>query len=110
MNDIGLEVEKPKGKCEDDKCPWHGHLKVRGRIFRGIVVAAKAPFTAVVEWNYYHYIPKYERYERRKSSLSTQNPQCISAKAGDEVRIVECRPLSKTKKFVIIEKIGGSLQ
>mgnify|MGYP001611748131 CR=1 FL=1 len=62
MNNIGLEVQKPKGKCEDEKCPWHGHLKVRGRMFRGTVVAAKVPLTAVVEWNYYNYIHKYERY------------------------------------------------
>ncbi len=106
MNNIGLEVQKPKGKCENEKCPWHGHLKVRGRIFKGIVVSAKVPLTAVVEWDYYNYVPKYERYERRKSSISVQNPTCIDAKAGSEVRIAECRPLSKTKKFVIIEKIG----
>ena len=108
MNNIGLEVQKPKGKCEDEKCPWHGHLKVRGRMFRGTVVAAKVPLTAVVEWNYYNYMHKYERYERRKSSLAAQNPECIAAKAGDVVHIAECRPLSKTKKFVIIEKLGGS--
>ena len=66
MNNIGLEVKIPKGKCEDEKCPWHGHLKVRGRIFKGTVVAAGVQLTAVVEWDYYHYIPKYERYERRK--------------------------------------------
>ena len=98
MNNIGLEIHKPKGKCQDEKCPWHGHLKVRGRIFKGEVIAAKATLTAVVEWDYYHHIPKYERYERRKSSVSVQNPACISAKAGDEVLIAECRPLSKTKK------------
>ena len=106
MNNIGLEVQKPKGECGDEKCPWHGHLKVRGRIFKGTVVAAKASLTAVVEWNYYNYIPKYERYERRKSSLAVQNPACIAAKTGDEVRVAECRPLSKTKKFVIIEKMS----
>ena len=103
---IGLEVQKPKGKCSDEKCPWHGHLKVRGRIFRGTVVAAKAPLTAVVERNYYNYVPKYERYERRKSSMVVQNPACINAKTGNEVVISECRPISKTKKFVIIEQVS----
>ena len=103
-----MNVEKPKGKCENDKCPWHGHLKVRGRMFKGTVVAAKAPLTATVEWNYYNYVQKYERYERRKSSIAAQNPACIDAKVGDEVQIAECRPLSKTKKFVIVEKLGAS--
>ena len=106
MNDIGLEVEKPKGECKDAVCPWHGHLKVRGRTFIGIVASAKVPRTAVIEWDYYHHIQKYERYERRKSSVAAQNPLCINAKPGDEVRIAECRPLSKTKKFVIIEKLS----
>ncbi|TAL57864.1 MAG: 30S ribosomal protein S17, partial [Nanoarchaeota archaeon] len=30
-----------------------------------------------------------------------------SAKEGDKVRVTECRPLSKTKNFVIVEKLGG---
>ena len=29
---------------------------------------------------------------------------CIDAKEGDKVRVAECRPLSKTVAFVIIEK------
>ena len=31
------------------------------------------------------------------------NPQCVDAKKGDIVKIAECRPLSKTKAFVVIE-------
>jgi len=103
--DIGLEVKKPKGKCEDDKCPWHGHLKVRGRVFRGVVVSDRAARTAIVEWDYYNYIPKYERYERRKTRISAFNPACINARIGDTVTIGECRPISKTKRFVVIEKV-----
>lgn len=103
--DIGLDVKKPKDSCESDKCPWHGHLKVRGRIFRGRVISDRAARTAIVEWNYYNYIPKYERYERRKTRIVCHNPPCVNAKIGDMVTIGECRPLSKTKRFVVIEKI-----
>jgi len=105
--DIGLDVKKPGGKCDNDRCPWHGHLKVRGRIFRGRVTSSSASKTAVVEWDYYNYIQKYERYERRKTKVSAHNPSCINAKVGDIVLIGECRPLSKTKKFVVIEKVSG---
>lgn len=105
-NNIGLEAAAPKGACVSETCPWHGHLKVRGRVFAGTVVSSKASNTAVVEWNYYNYVPKYERYQRRKTRLSVHSPQCISAKEGDAVTIAECRPLSKTKRFVIIEKIS----
>jgi len=103
--DIGINAKRPEKTCEDEKCPWHGKLPVRGRILEGIVVSSKAQKTAVVERHYLHFIPKYERYERRHSRTSAYNPECISAKEGDRVKIVECRPLSKTKSFVVVEVV-----
>jgi small subunit ribosomal protein S17 len=105
MNDIGIDAKKPEKACNSRLCPWHGHLKLRGHIFKGVVVSDRALSTAIVQWNYYHHVPKYERYERRKTRIATHNPPCINAKVGDTVRIMECRPISKTKKFVIIEKL-----
>lgn len=100
-----MDAKAPKGVCNSKKCPWHGHLKIRGRIFRGTVASAKALDTAVVEWSYYRYLHKYERYERRNTSVIAHNPKCMAAKAGDVVTIGECRPLSKAKRFVIFEKV-----
>lgn len=105
VRNIGIDAKAPEKTCEDEKCPWHGKLPVRGKILKGMVVSAKAQKTAVVERNYLHYVPKYERYERRHSRISAYNPECISAKEGDEVKIVECRPLSKTKSFVVVEVV-----
>ena len=102
---IGLDAKQPKESCGSEKCPWHGHVKIRGRTFRGRVVSAKGVNTAIVEWNYYSFIQKYERYERRKTRIAAQNPACIAAKTGDIVSIGECRPLSKSKAFVIFEKM-----
>ncbi len=104
--DIGLGVEGPKESCDDPKCAWHGKLPVRGRVFRGKVKSAKAHNTVVVEWNYHRFIQKYERYERRKSRVVAHNPPCMKAKEGDEVMIAECRPLSKTKSFVVVKVEG----
>ena len=104
--DIGLGVKTPDGVCDSEGCPFHGHLKVRGRIFKGRIVSKKSTDSAIVEWNYYHYVPKYERYERRKTRVAAHCPKCIEARFGDTVKIGECRPLSKTKRFVIIEKVG----
>jgi small subunit ribosomal protein S17 len=103
--DIGLGVKAPDKSCDSRYCPFHGHLKVRGRVFKGRVVSRKSTKTAVVEWDYYHYVPKYERYERRKTRISAHCPECIEANVEDIVKVGECRPLSKTKKFVIIEKV-----
>jgi len=40
---------------------------------------------------------------KKRSRVAAHNPVCINAKIGDKVRIAECRPISKTKAFVIIE-------
>ena len=99
---IGLDVKPPQNACEDLKCPWHGSLPVRGRTFQGVVKSSKAKNTAVITWEYHSYSTKYERSERRKSAISVYNPACIRAKEGDKVTIAECRPLSKTKSFVVV--------
>ncbi len=103
VRNIGLEAKPPEKACQDEKCLWHGTLSLRGRIFEGEVISDKAQKTVVVKWDYYNYLPKYQRYERRHSQVHAYNPECIDAKKGDKVRIAECRPLSKTKSFVVIE-------
>ena len=103
---IGIGLETPKQKCSDTKCPFHGKLSVRGRQFTGTVVSTKMRKTAVIEFERLYFLKKYERYEKRRTKLKVHNPECINAKDGDIVRIVECRPLSKTKNFVIIKNLG----
>jgi len=100
---IGINVKPPERECNDPKCAWHGSLPVRGKILEGKVVSSKAQKTVIVEREYMHYLPKYERYERRHSRIAAYNPGCIGAKEGDTVTIAECRPLSKTKSFVVVE-------
>ncbi|MBI4143402.1 30S ribosomal protein S17 [Candidatus Woesearchaeota archaeon] len=96
----------PKQECLDVKCPLHGKLSARGRQFTGIVVSTKMRKTAVVEFERLNYLEKYERYEKRRTRLKAHNPDCINAKDGDVVSIMECRPISKTKNFVVMQKIG----
>ena len=99
---VGLDVSPPKDACEDQKCPWHGTLPVRGRALTAVVRSTKSKKTAVVEWRYNKFITKYEAYERRKSRVVAYSPECMKVKEGDEVVIAECRPLSKTKTFVVV--------
>jgi len=105
--DIGIGLEQPKEECDDPKCAWHGKLSVRGRIFRGKVKSTKSHNTAIVEWGYDRLVRKYQRYERRKSRVTAHNPPCMKAREGESVVIAECRPLSKTKSFVIVNVERG---
>ena len=106
--DIGIDVPAPKQSCSDDLCPFHGHLKVRGQQFVGKVVSNKMVGTVIVEKEHARYVSKFERYERRTSRYPVHAPPCLNAKIGDEVRIMECRPISKTVSFVVVENRGGS--
>ena len=88
------------------KCPFHDNLSVRGRQFTGVVVSTRMRKTAVMEFERQHFLKKYERYEKRRTKLKVHNPECINAREGELVNIMECRPLSKTKNFVIVQKLG----
>jgi small subunit ribosomal protein S17 len=102
---MSLTYKKPKKTCEDRNCPFHGELPVRGRILEGVVVSAKMDKTVVVERNYLQYVSKFMKYERRRSRIPSHNSPCIDAQEGDRVTIAECRPLSKTVSFVVVEKL-----
>lgn len=100
---VGIEVDFPKEDCNDKNCPFHGNLKLRGRTFTGTIISKDTNKSAVVEWSRQIKIPKYERTEKRRSRVSVHNPTCIDAQKGDVVQVVETKPISKTKKFVIIK-------
>ncbi len=102
---IGFKVAPPEKECDDRYCPFHGIITVRRRLLEGEVVSAKMQKTVIVQRDYTHYLPKYLRYERRRSRIPAHNPPCIAAKEGDIVKIAGCRPLNKTVSFVVVEKM-----
>ena len=93
---IGIEVNLLNQECNDKKCPYHGELKLHGRIFLGNVTNVDVNKSATVEFIHFYYLPKYERYEKRITRIRVHNPLCINAKIGDYVRIGETRKISKT--------------
>jgi small subunit ribosomal protein S17 len=96
-HNLGIDVPVPETECKDDKhCPFHGGLKLRGKIFTATVVASKMTKTATVQRSRQYYLSKFR----------VHNPVCINAKEGDEVQIMESRPISKTKRFVIIKVLN----
>jgi small subunit ribosomal protein S17 len=102
---MSLSFKKPRKTCDDLNCPFHGELPVRGRVLEGTVVSAKMDKTVIVERDYLSYIPKFKRYERRRSRIPSHSPPCIDVKEGDRVVIAESRPISKTVGFVVVEKV-----
>ena len=97
-------ISAPETECNDKNCPFHGTLKLRGRMFKGIVKSDKMQKGVVVEFERMYKIEKYERFAKSKTKMKAHNPDCIKAKEGDLVTIMETRPISKTKSFVVIKK------
>jgi len=98
-----ITLKKPELECNEVDCPFHGTLAVRGRTLEGTVVNTRMQKSVVVQMSYTRYNKKYERYARMRSRVTAHSTPCIPVKVGDTVRIAECRPLSKTKNFVIVE-------
>ena len=99
-------TKKEKIECNDKHCFKHGNLKVRGGTLIGKVISTKPSKTAVIERHTTKKISKYKRYARTHSKIHAHNPPCINAKVGEKVKIAECRKISKTKAWTIVEILG----
>lgn len=110
--DIGIDVTPPKRAPApgDQKNPFNGTLRIRGSVIVGTVVSAKMQHTAIVEKQHERTVEKYERIEKRTRHYAAHVPSNIDVHAGDEVVIAECRPLSKTVSFVVVENRGNPQQ
>ena len=65
--------------CNDEKCPTHGGLKTRGRVFEGRITK-KFPKRVVIEFERMIYSKKYERYFRSGTKIHAHLPDCIADK------------------------------
>ncbi|HKZ49830.1 MAG TPA: 30S ribosomal protein S17 [Candidatus Nanoarchaeia archaeon] len=105
-----VKTEKAVGKdvaCSDKRCPKHGSLRTRGQVFSGVIRSDRMQNAVNVEWSFLKYLPKFERYMKKRTRVKAHLPSCIEAKQGDTVRIAECRPLSGTIRFVVFERVSG---
>ncbi|ADC72650.1 MULTISPECIES: 30S ribosomal protein S17 [unclassified Thioalkalivibrio] len=59
--------------------------------------------TVLVERRVRH--PLYGKFIRRSTKLHVHDEENVS-RMGDRVRIRECRPMSKQKRFALIEVVG----
>ena len=71
--------------------------------FTGRVYSTKNPQMAIVAVTQVWKHPLYQKRIRRTKKFHAHDE--IGARKGDKVIIQECRPISKTKKWKIIERI-----
>jgi small subunit ribosomal protein S17 len=77
-----------------------GSQKVR----QGVVVSAKADKTITVRIDVARRHPQYEKVVRRSSTLHAHDDG-NQAQEGDTVRVVESRPLSRSKRWRLVEVV-----
>ena len=77
------------------------------RVLQGVVVSNKADKTAtvLVERRVMH--PLYKKFIRRSKKYHVHDEQ-NRCRLGDVVRIVECSPISKSKRWTLAEDNGAA--
>ncbi len=86
------------GHLKDIKVPERSPRRV------GIVESDVRDKSRTVAIRYTVKHPKYGKYLRRRSVLQVHDEQNVSRK-GDQVEIAECRPISKTKSWVVLRVV-----
>jgi len=79
----------------------------KARQVTGSVVSAKMDktITVLVERQLQH--PFYKKYIRRSTKMHAHDEE-NACKEGDQVVIEECRPISKSKSWRLVQILGGS--
>ena len=76
--------------------------KITKREFTGIVVSTLMNKTIVVNVERRKLHPKYKKSYRVNRKYHVHDEKS-AAKTGDKIKFVECRPLSKTKRWYLTE-------
>ncbi len=78
------------------------------RVLTGTVVSTNADKTIAVMVESYIRHPKYGKRVKHTKKFATHDEN-NQAKVGDVVRIMETRPLSKTKRFRLLEIVESKV-
>merc|ERR1711916_271980 len=110
VKSVGLGFKTPKaaveGKYIDQKCPFTGNVSIRGRIIRAQVRSTKMKRSIVIRRNYLHFINKYQRYMKRHKNFTVHCSPCFEPSVGDDVIVGQCRPLSKTVRYNVLQVVS----
>lgn len=72
-----------------------------GKTLSGVVTSDKMTNTIVVKINHFVKHPKYGKFITRSKKYKAHD-EGNTKKIGDNVTIVECRPISKDKHFKVV--------
>ncbi len=75
----------------------------------GVVESDKRDKTRKVRIDYTVKHPKYGKYVRRRTFLQAHDEKNVS-RQGDRVEIAECRPISKTKTWVVTRVVEAAAE
>lgn len=73
------------------------------RILKGKVVRNKSEKTIIVDVESTYLHKKYKKYLKKNKKFAAHDENNVS-KIGDIVQIIESRPISKTKKFILFDE------
>ena len=73
------------------------------RILKGKVVRNKSEKTIIVDVESTYMHKKYKKYLKKNKKYAVHDENNVS-KIGDKVQIIESRPISKTKRFVLFDE------
>jgi small subunit ribosomal protein S17 len=96
--------EKPKARKPIVRLPKPEAERGRRQERRGVVVSSAMDKTIVVKVDTIKAHPRYKKVVRRSTKLHVHD-EGNEAKVGDVVRVVETRPLSKTKHWRLAEVV-----
>src|SRR2546423_5357207 len=94
--------ERPSERKAISRAPKPEHPRGRRQERRGVVVSSGMDKTIVVRVDAVKAHRKYQKVVRRSTKFHAHDEQ-NQAKVGDVVRIVETRPLSKSKNWRLAE-------
>jgi small subunit ribosomal protein S17 len=79
------------------------------RVLQGTVVSDKAAKTVTVKVERKIKHPLYNKIIRRSKKYAAHD-ETNACKIGDTVRIVESKPMSKTKRWAVLEKVASGAE
>jgi small subunit ribosomal protein S17 len=78
------------------------------RVLQGVVVSDKGDKTVIVKVERRFMHPLYKKYIRRSKRYAAHD-ETNEVTVGTQVRIEECRPISKTKRWVVLGGVGDAV-